>query len=107
LRTLSFLDRRAPLRVSRINKGAVTIEVENVKCRIKEIIESATHLAPANIDERANLNKDLKIDSLTLLEVALTIDQEFGTDFTDEELLAMESIQKAAEMVVDRLSRGT
>ena len=89
------------------NEGAATIDIQQVKCRIKEIIKSTAHVDPAAIDESANLHDDIKIDSLTLLEVALTIDQEYGTDFNDDELLAMQSIQRAAEMVVDRLGGGS
>jgi len=83
------------------------MDIETVKRRIKEIIQESAQLGSAEIDDRAHLHQELRIDSLTLLEVALTIDQEFKTDFTEEELMTMESVQRAAEMVVDRLTRGS
>ena len=78
-------------------------DITTVKSRIKEIIRESAQLKSADIDETAHLHQELGIDSLTLLEVALTIDQEFKTDFTEDELMTMASIQIAAEMVMDRL----
>lgn len=79
-------------------------DISIVKSRIKEIIRASVQINSADIDETADLHRDLGIDSLTLLEVALSIDEEFKTDFTEEELLTMASIQRAAEMVMDRLA---
>ena len=83
------------------------MDVEAVKRRIKEIIRESAQLGSADIDDRALLRDELRIDSLTLLEVALTIDDEFKTDFTDEELMMMVNVQRAAELVVDRLNGGS
>lgn len=83
------------------------MEIESVKSRIKEIIQESTQLDPADLDEKAHLHKDLKIDSLTLLEIALSVDQKFETDFSEEELLKMESVQVAADMVMARLEGGS
>ena len=83
------------------------MDVETVKRRIKEIIRDSAQLGSADIDDRAHLRKELRIDSLTLLEVALTIDEEFKTNFTEEELMTMENVQRAAEMVMGRLNGGS
>ena len=81
------------------------MDILTVKQRMKEIIAENTKLDAASIDEGAHLHKDLGIDSLTLLEVALSIDAEFETDFEEEELLGMESVAKASTMVVERLTQ--
>ena len=80
-------------------------KIEEIKQKIGGIIETSANFKPSELSgkETAHLNKDLGIDSLTLLEIALSVDQEFATDFSEEELLGMESVQKAAEMVVARL----
>jgi acyl carrier protein len=49
------------------------------------------------------LSQDMGIDSLTLLDVALSIDQEFDTEFTEDELFQMQSIDIAFSMVEKRL----
>jgi len=79
-------------------------DIISVKSRIKEIIRESAQVKSADIDETAHLHEDSKIDSLTLLEVALTIDQEFKTNFTEAELMTMASIQIMAENVVSRLA---
>jgi acyl carrier protein len=81
------------------------MEINTVKSRIKKIIQGSAQLQSADIDENARLHQELGIDSLTLLEVALLIDEEFKTDFTEEELMTMETVQRAGEMVVERLAR--
>ena len=83
----------------------VAASIEDIKGKIGGIIETSANLKPSELIGRENehLNKDLGIDSLTLLEIALSVDQEFGTDFSEEELLGMESIQKATDMVFARL----
>ena len=79
--------------------------VSGIQAQIIELICDSTKYAPGDLvgRESENLHKDLGIDSLTLLEVALSIDQEFETDFTEEELLSLESVQRATEMVSERL----
>ena len=81
------------------------MEINTVKSRIKKIIQGSAQLQSADIDENARLHQELGIDSLTLLEVALLIDEEFKTDFTEEELMTMETVQRAGEMVVERLAQ--
>jgi len=83
------------------------MDIETVKRRIKEIIRESAQLDSADIDDRVHLHRDLRIDSLTLLEVALTIDEAFKTNFNEEELVTMENVQRAAEMVVGRLNGGS
>ncbi len=80
-------------------------KLAETKGRICELIAESTNFDPSELStkEDAHLHKELGIDSLTLLEIALSIDQEFETDFSEEELLGMESVNKAAEMVLTRL----
>ena len=59
---------------------------------------------PTEVDDEANLHTDLGIDSLSLLEIALRVDQTFETDFTEEELLKMSSVSTAATLVAERLA---
>ena len=76
-----------------------------ITAKICEIISESTDYQVSELSTRASehLHKEMGIDSLTLLEVALTIDQEFDTDFTEEELLGMESVNRATELVIERL----
>ena len=75
--------------------------------KICEIIAERTDYSVIELADRRGdlLQPNLKIDSLTILDIALSIDQEFQTDFTEEELFGMESIEKATAMVRERLEQ--
>ena len=74
--------------------------------KIRAIIAERTDFSEDDLAGRTaeKLNSDLGIDSLTLLDVALSIDQEFDTEFTEEELFQMSSIDVATSMVEERLA---
>jgi acyl carrier protein len=73
--------------------------------KIRAIIAGCTDFPAGELVSRTSemLGKDLGIDSLTLLDIALSIDQEFDTEFTEEELFKMQSIDIATSMVEERL----
>ena len=71
---------------------------------IREIVCEYGQLQPDEVGNDANLHTDLGIDSLSLLEIALRVDQEFETDFKEEELLKMSSVSAAADLVINQLA---
>jgi len=78
--------------------------IEALKERIREIVCEYGQLQPDEVGDEAKLHTDLGIDSLSLLEIALRVDQEFGADFKEEELLKMSSVNAAATLVAERLA---
>jgi len=75
--------------------------------RIRGIVCEYGQLQPDEVGDDANLHTDLGIDSLSLLEIALRVDQEFETDFKEEELLKMSSVSAAADLVANQLAVET
>ena len=80
------------------------METEELKTQIREIVCEYGQLQPDQVGDATNLHTDLGIDSLSLLEIALRVDQTFETDFTEEELLKMSSVSTAADLVAERLA---
>ena len=80
------------------------MKIEALKQRIREIVCEYGQLQPDEVGDDANLHTDLGIDSLSLLEIALRVDQEFETDFKEEELLKMSSVCAAAALVANQLA---
>lgn len=80
------------------------MSIETLKQRIREVVCEYGQLQPDEVGDDANLHTDLGIDSLSLLEIALRVDQEYETDFSEEELLKMSSVSAAATLVTDRLA---
>jgi NADH dehydrogenase (ubiquinone) 1 alpha/beta subcomplex 1, acyl-carrier protein len=75
------------------------MDISDIETRIKTIISKNTRLKPEQIRSGGNFRTELGVDSLTVLEVVLSIDREFATDFTEKELLQMDSVDKAVQMV--------
>jgi acyl carrier protein len=53
--------------------------------KIKEIIARVSNLDPAKIDDGADLRADLKLDSLSLLEIGVDVDYAFQLGIPDLE----------------------
>ena len=72
------------------------IESGELKERLKQIIHEATKLDPASIADDASFVNDLNLDSLILLEIAVNVDQEFGLDLPDEDMMKFTSVNTSA-----------
>ena len=75
------------------------MDTSEIEARIKRIISKSSKLKPEEIKGELNFQTELGVDSLTVLEIVLSIDREFKTDFTEKELRQMDSIDKAVQMV--------
>ena len=81
----------------------VMTDISEIKTRIKEIIFETTSIEPADIDDNASFADDMNLDSLTLLEIGVNIDQEFGLDLSEEEMKKLQTVQASAELVRQRI----
>ena len=75
------------------------MDVSEIEARIKRIISKSTRLKPEEIDSGLDFHTALGVDSLAVLEIVLSVDQEFQTDFSEHELRQMVSVDKAVQMV--------
>lgn len=75
------------------------MDISEIETKIKKIISRSTRLKPEEIDNGLDFHTALGVDSLAVLEIVLTVDQEFNTDFTEHELRQMDSVNKAVQMV--------
>ena len=83
-----------------------TISLKHIKNRIKEIVFEATNLEPENIADDANFVTDLGLDSLTLMEIGVDIDQEYGLDLQDHEMKLLADVNASAALVLEKLSQA-
>jgi len=84
------------------------MDVSEIEATIKRIISRSTRLKPEEIESGLDFHTALGVDSLAVLEIVLSVDQEFQTDFSEQELRQMDSVDKAVQMVSASLiaSRG-
>ncbi len=79
-----------------------------IRTKVKEIIANTMSIEPDDIDDSANFENDLDLDSLTLLEIAVDVDHVFKLNIPDEELserLAdLRTLQDSVDLVKEHMS---
>ncbi|MDJ0835932.1 MAG: acyl carrier protein [Acidobacteriota bacterium] len=81
------------------------MEIEVIKTRIKEIIYEATSIDPEDIGDTTHFIEELELDSLTMLEIGVDIDQEYQLDLPDEEMKQFANLQVTAEIVLKYMEK--
>jgi len=72
---------------------------EDVFDRVISIIAEITDIPKAELLPDKSLREDLEIDSLTTIEVAVTIQDEFDIEVEDEKLKELRTIQDVVDLV--------
>lgn len=80
-----------------------SIENAEIRNRIKQIIANVAGLSPGRITDDAMLREDLKLDSLSLLEIGVDVDMAFKLELPDERYKEIDSIPAMVELVERRL----
>ncbi len=73
-----------------------------IKLKIKEIIGDVAGLDPERIKDEDDVRKDLYLDSLLLLEIAVEVNLAFKLELPDERYLEIHSVSEMAELVLRR-----
>jgi acyl carrier protein len=58
---------------------------ETIRKKVYEILEDQLGISQTDIKDDSKIVEDLGADSLDLVELVMTLDEEFNTDITDEE----------------------
>ena len=77
---------------------------EEIRSRIKQIIANVAGLNPSRIDDEATLRDELKLDSLSLLEIGVDVDLAFKLELPDERYKEVDSLPAMVSLVQQRLS---
>jgi acyl carrier protein len=79
------------------------IDTAEITSRIKQIIANVAGLNPGRIADDATLREDLKLDSLSLLEIGVDVDLAYKLELPDERYKEIDSIPAMVELVAQRL----
>jgi acyl carrier protein len=82
----------------------VTTTAEDIRTRIKQIIANVAGLNPSRIDDDSTLRDDLKLDSLSLLEIGVDVDLAFKLELPDERYKQIDSLPAMVDLVQQRLT---
>lgn len=72
---------------------------EEIKDRIKKIIAEVARLDPQQITDTASFTEDLKLDSLSQLEIVVTADEEFSLRLPNEDLKGLDNVEQTMELI--------
>lgn len=70
--------------------------------KIKKVFEETMNVDPSEVVPTANLADDLDIDSLSAVELALELENEFGIEIEDEELANLKTVQDIMDLIASK-----
>ncbi|MFL6197151.1 MAG: acyl carrier protein [Thermoanaerobaculia bacterium] len=79
-------------------------DATEIRARIKQIIANVSGLDAKRIGDEAKLRDELKLDSLSLLEIGVDVDLAFKLELPDERYKEIDSIPDMVSLVAVRLS---
>jgi len=67
--------------------------------KLRKIICEFVDIAPENITENTNIRKDLGLNSLELVNLAVEIEEEFDVEIPDEAASGLETVADAIKII--------
>ena len=67
--------------------------------QLKELICEYADVKAEEISEDTNIKEDLALDSLSLLNLAIAIESEFGLEVSDEDAMKLETVADVMELI--------
>jgi acyl carrier protein len=83
------------------------MEAVEIRGKIKQIIANIAGLNADKIGDDASLRDELKLDSLSLLEIGVDVDLAFKLELPDERYKGINSIPEMVALVEERLAELT
>jgi acyl carrier protein len=81
-------------------------DATEIRARVKQIIANVAGLDAARIGDEAKLRDELKLDSLSLLEIGVDVDLAFKLELPDEQYKEIDSIPDMVALVQSRLAES-
>ena len=73
--------------------------------RLKKIIVEQLGVDEAEIKPEASFVDDLNADSLDLVELVMSLEEEFGTEISDEDAGRIRTVQDAVDYIDEHLNQ--
>jgi acyl carrier protein len=83
------------------------MEAAEIRGRIKQIIANIAGVDPTRIGDDDTFRDDLKLDSLSLLEIGVDVDLAFKLELPDERYKEIDSLPAMVHLVQQRLTEVT
>ena len=76
--------------------------MENIEARVKKIVAEQLGVAEADIKNESSFVEDLGADSLDLVELIMSMEEEFGVEISDEDAEKIVTVKDAISYVGTR-----
>lgn len=80
---------------------------DEIKTRVMEIVQQITNLDDSSLGDETHFVDELELDSLVLLEIAVTVDKEYRLGLTEEEMLTFGNVAIISSLVDQKLNPKT
>lgn len=79
--------------------------MENLEEQIKDIMAQSFLIERAKLEDHADLEKDLGVDSLSLFEMVINIEDAYGIEVKDREMLKFTKVGDAVSVLADLIRK--
>lgn len=77
---------------------------ESTEEGVVSIVEDATGISREEISPKSSLDEDLSVDSLTLVDIAVRLEEEFNVEIEDEAINKIATVGQLVKLVEMRIS---
>ena len=70
--------------------------------KVKSLIASQLGISVDKVTENSKLVEDLGADSLDIVEMLMTLEEEFGIEIPDEEAMKLSTVKSIVELIENR-----
>jgi acyl carrier protein len=81
----------------------MSISAEEVTSKVKKVIADQLGLKENEVKPEASFLNDLGADSLDIVEMVMTLEEEFNTEISDEEAEKIQTVQEAIDYVLAKM----
>jgi len=81
----------------------MSVSAEDVTRRVKKVIAEQLGLNESEVKSEASFLNDLGADSLDIVEMVMTLEEEFGIEISDEEAEKIQTVQEAIDYILDKV----
>lgn len=80
-----------------------TVTYEEVFSKVIKIISNHFEIDTEKVTDELNIKDDLKADSISIMEFILELEDEFGTEISDEDAEQIETVGDAVDYIHSHL----
>jgi acyl carrier protein len=77
---------------------------DEIRAGLASILEEVADVAPADVSDEKSFTDDLDVDSLSMVEVAMAAEEQFGVKIPDDELPKLKTVGDAVNYISDNAS---